>query len=161
MDKLNTTNGVFLDIIDTDTKLSQFNVFINGDKNTIRNKAIIGYAKEYRDLTNKLTPTFKQLALLEELILQQRAILNLTDIKVSFVREYIYVRTPFFRRNHSSKDIRVLVDRTEFWDNTDDLMNNPAFAQLAKQKLTDAMNEAYAENVVEYTKLTTKKIKTK
>jgi archaellum component FlaC len=153
MDKLNTTNGVFLDIIANDTELSKFDVFINGAKDTKKNKQLIGYTKEYKDLTKQYTSVFEKLALLEELILQQRAIYNLTDIKVSFVREYIYVRTPFFRRNHSSKDIRVLVDRNEFWDITDDLMNNPKFVEVAKQKLLDAMNASFNDNLEKYQKL--------
>lgn len=153
MDKLNTTNGVFLDIIANDTEISKYDVFINGAKDSQKNKQIIGYTKEYKDLTKQYAPVFEKLALLEELILQQRAIVNLTDIKVSFVREYIYVRTPFFRRNHSSKDIRVLVDRNEFWDNTDDLMNNPKFVEAAKQKLLDAMNASFKDNLEKYQKL--------
>lgn len=153
MDKLNTTNGIFLDLIANDTELSQFEVFINGPKDSKKNKTLIGYTKDYKDLTKQYTPVFEKLALLEELILQQRAILNLSDIKVSFVRDYIYVRTPFYRRNHSSKDIRVIVDRIEFWTDTDNLMNNPTFAVLAKQKLLDAMNAAYTENVEKFQKL--------
>lgn len=154
MDKLNTTNGVFLDLMANDTELSQFDVFLNSAKDSQKNKKLVGYTKEYKDLIKQHTPVFEKLAQLEELILQQRAILNLTDIKVSFVRDYIYVRTPFFRRNNATKDIRVIVDRVEFWSkSTEDLMANEQFVAKAKEKLLEAMNASYTENLEKFQKL--------
>jgi ERCC4-related helicase len=153
MNKLNTTNGVFIDIVGDDTTIPAYDTFIAFEKNSakVSKKKFTGLAKEYEFITSNNKKTFEQLAALEELILQERAITKLNDIKVSFVRDYIYVRTPFFRNSNTTKDIRVIVDRVEFCPGTaDELMNDPAFVQKAKDKLLEAMRKEHAENLKKY-----------
>jgi hypothetical protein len=88
---------------------------------------------------------------LEEIILQLRAVENLENIKLSIVRDYIYARCPFFRLGKSSKDIRIIVDRSEFWSvDLKSLLNNQNFMDKAKSKLIDAMNIEIKNNITEY-----------
>lgn len=65
------------------------------------------------------------------------------------VREYVYARCSFYRRGVQSKDIRVIVDKEEFWEfnKVDDLLNNTEFMEKATNKLTKAMDTEIKENV--------------
>ena len=149
MNKLNTTNGIFTEIVGDDSTIAAYDTFIAPEK--AATKKLTGLAKEYQFMTSMHKKTFDQLAALEELILQKRAIDNLNDFKVSFVREYIYAYVPFFRKTKMRKDIRVLVDRVEFFPGTaEELLNNPTFVQRAKDKLKEAMKEEYTENLQNY-----------
>ena len=98
---------------------------------------------------------FDKLAALEEIIMQLRSRDNICeDFKLSIVREYIYARTPFFRRDKGTKDIRVIVGLTEFYgDNTQNLMGNDEFVGKATSKLTDAMNQEISANISQYKKI--------
>lgn len=50
---------------------------------------------------------------MEEIIMQLHAIDSLAEVKLFVVRDYIYARAPFFRRYNKSKDLRVIVCKTE------------------------------------------------
>ena len=68
----------------------------------------------YKQVVTKWKSQFDTVALLEEIILQLRAKENISEIKLSVIRdEYIYARSPFFRRGGSTKDIRVIVGKTD------------------------------------------------
>lgn len=90
----------------------------------------------------------EKLALLEEIIMQLRSKENLDDIKFSLVREYIYARCPFYRRNKTAKEIRVIVDNIEFWEKyIDNLNDNKDIMNKAKTKLVKAMEKEIEENI--------------
>jgi predicted DNA-binding protein (UPF0278 family) len=67
------------------------------------------------------------------------------------VREYIYARCSFFRMGKTSKDIRVIVDNVEFWDNdVTNLFGNEKFMEKAKNKLVYAMTNEIESNIETY-----------
>ena len=74
------------------------------------------------------------------------------EIKLSLVRnEYIYARTPFYRKDKKAKDVRVIVDKIEFHPevgtNIEILIGNEDFMARAKEKLTSAMDSEIKENI--------------
>jgi hypothetical protein len=143
------TKGVFIDLIGSDTEIPSYDVFLTYE-NT-KNKTLNKYTKEYSKLITQHKPTINRMAKLEEIVLQLRAIEKVDDIKLSLVRDYIYARTPFFRLGKTTKDIRVLVDRSEFWTkDLESLLTNEAFMIKAKNKLIDAMNEEVSSNIKEF-----------
>lgn len=144
-----TTNGVFIDLIGSDTQVPSYDVFTNYE-NTNKNKKLSKYTKEYKDLITKHKSTIIRMASLEEIIMQLRSVeeLNTNTIKLSLVRDYIYARAPFFRVGKVTKDIRIIVDRSEFWTtDLDSLLTNQEFMNKAQKKLLDAMNEEIKENI--------------
>jgi hypothetical protein len=94
-------------------------------------------------------------AILEETILQLRAKENIREIKLSVVREeYIYARSPFYRKGSSTKDIRVIVGRTDInGDDLNRLEKDIQFMERAKRKIQVAMDKVISENKNELTKL--------
>lgn len=144
------TKGVFIDIVGSDTEIPLYDVFINYDGP--KSKTLNKYSKEYTKLITQHKSTINRMAKLEEIILQLRAVESDLDIKLSMVRdEYIYARTPFFRLGKTTKDIRVIVDRSEFWTNDlDSLILNEEFMKKAKSKLIKAMNEEIKLNISEF-----------
>jgi hypothetical protein len=83
--------------------------------------------------------------------MQMRSMENIEDIKLSLVREYIYARCSFFRMGKTSKDIRVIVDNVEFWDNdVTNLFGNEKFMEKAKNKLVYTMRTEIESNIETY-----------
>jgi hypothetical protein len=77
-----------------------------------------------------------------------------SDVKLSLVREYLYARYPFYRKGMLTKDIRVIVDKSEFWgDNLNVLLKNKEFMTKATDKLSKAMDEEINSNLHEYNNL--------
>ena len=76
------------------------------------------------------------------------------EIKLSLVRECLYARYPFYRKGMTTKDIRVIVDKSEFWgQDLNILIKNKDFMSKAKEKLVTAMNEIIDSNLHEYKKM--------
>ncbi len=72
-----------------------------------------------KDIVKEIGGDYTKLASLEEIIIQMRIREDLSDIKLTQVREYIYARTPFYRKDKKSKDVRVIVDKVEFHPESD------------------------------------------
>ena len=76
---------------------------------------------------------------------------DLSDIKLSLVREYIYARTPFYRKDKKAKDVRVIVDKVEFQPQVtagvEILLGNQEFMAKATEKLGQAMDNEIQENL--------------
>lgn len=147
-------NGVFTEIVGTPKQLSQFEQFLNMDPNESSDE-LKRLTYTYRNIVTKWKANFDSAALLEETILQLRAKENITEIKLSIVRnDYIYARSPFYRRGGSTKDIRVIVGKTDIdGDDLNRLSKNIQFMERAKRKIQVAMDKIIAENKNELTEL--------
>lgn len=98
---------------------------------------------EYADTYIEIAPVIERLAKIEEIVLQQRCMKNM-KIKLSILRDYVYARTPFYRRDKSTNDIRVIVSRIDLiYPNKiptlDELYKDENFMADAKTKLSEAM----------------------
>jgi hypothetical protein len=92
---------------------------------------------------------FEMLAKLEEIIMQLRSKETAgDDIKLSLVREYIYARTLFYREGKGTKDIRVIVGKTDIYGTeVTNLTVDESFMELAKEKLLRVMDLEIQENI--------------
>jgi hypothetical protein len=146
-----TIEGVFTNIVGTSSEISTYNQFINQGEDLNISKELQDLTDTYVKLVNEHKNTFEQLASLEEIIMQMRIKENLDDIKLSLVREYIYARTPFYRKDKKAKDVRVIVDKIEFHPevnaNIEILLGNDEFMVRAKEKLEIAMDTEIKENI--------------
>ena len=148
------TEGVFTDIVGGGTQIASYDSFINYGTDLKNSKELKKYTKQYTDLIMENKNTFLKLSKLEEVIMQQRSMENIDDIKLSLVREYIYARCPFYRKGKLSKDIRVIVDKSEFYEESvEDLPKNKAFMDRAIEKLKKAMMTEIKENIHELEKI--------
>ena len=152
MGRINKTiDGVFIDIVGSKTELSSYDQFINHGEGKKYSKELTQLTGMYQNLIAESKVTFEQLASLEEIIMQMRIREDLSDIKLTQVREYIYARTPFYRKDKKSKDVRVIVDKVEFHPESDGkleiLFGNKEFMERAKNKLGQAMDLEIAENI--------------
>jgi hypothetical protein len=151
MGRINKTiEGVFIDIVGNSSKLSGYDQFLNqGNDNPSRE--LNKLTNDYKSLIVGHKEIFEQLAALEEVIMQLRIRENLDDIKLSQVREYVYARTPFYRKDKVAKDVRVIVDKMEFHPegdgNIDILLGKKDFMEKAKYKLAQAMDNEIEENI--------------
>ena len=147
-------NGVFSQVVGTDKELSQFELFLNQSPDKMSGE-LHDFTDYYKQVVTKWKSQFDTVALLEEIILQLRAKENITEVKLSVIRgEYIYARSPFYRRGGSTKDIRVIVGKTDLdGDDIDMLYKDPSFMRRAHDKIMVAMNSVIAENKNTYVKL--------
>ena len=150
------TDGVFVDIVGTAKEINLYTEFLNNIDS--KSKNLKSLRKEYDALTGQNKNLFEKLAKLEEVILQIRAkeliMSGPSEVKLSLVREYLYARYPFYRKGMLTKDIRVIVDKSEFWgDNLNVLLKNKEFMTKATDKLSKAMDEEINSNLHEYNNL--------
>ena len=146
-----TIEGVFIDIVGSPSEVSGYDQFLNHGNDVEYTKELKEMTELYKSMVIKNKDAFEQLATLEEIIMQMRIRENLEDIKLSQVREYIYARTPFYRKDKKSKDVRVIVNKVEFYPESDGnleiLFGDVAFMEKAKYKLVQAMDSEIAENI--------------
>jgi hypothetical protein len=135
------TKGVFIDIITDDTNM--ITNFLNEERTLKQTKSSKEFLSLYKDKLTDVADTLTELSDIEEIILQYRSLNNLDDIKFSIIRDYIYARTPFYRKGKKTKDIRVIVskvsDVVDSEEELDTVYNDQRFIQLAKVKLTEAI----------------------
>jgi hypothetical protein len=94
----------------------------------------------YTKILEDIAPSITALVTLEETLVQLRCRESM-EIKLSFLKNYIYARTLFYRSKNDVKDIRVIVGKiSEDGDDPDVLLNDPVFMGIAKAKLEDAMD---------------------
>ena len=146
MKEMKPTQGVMINVKD------DVNRFIGEDGD----KPIF---KLYTDVYSAIKYHIEQMAYLEELILQQKCLGTNPDnlkVKLSFLREYVYARCPFYRKDKSTKDIRIIVSRIDLIDPTnpnpsiEDLEKDVAFMRRAKVKLIEAMVDEFADKSKAY-----------
>lgn len=98
-------------------------------------------AKElYRKLLENIAPSITALVTLEEALVQLRC-REYMDIKLSFIKNYIYARSLFYRSENDVKDIRVIVGKiSDHGDDPQVLLDDDVFMVLASMKLKEAMD---------------------
>lgn len=149
------TGGVFTEIVGDTNGSDSYYQFLYG-MGRVPSKELKKLNGEYLTLINNHRHVFEKLAKLEEVILQIRSRDTIMkgsteEIKLSLVRDYIYSRHPFYRKDMKTKDIRVIVDKSEFWgEDLDVLMTIPEFSEKSKTKLIDAMNIQIHETLSKY-----------
>lgn len=148
------TDGVFADLVGTSKEIDKYDEFLNCIDS--KSKSLKNLKKEYEIMTGSNKKLFNKLAKLEEIILQIRAKESMVnggteELKLSLVRDYLYARYPFYRKGMTTKDIRVIVDKSEFWgDDLDRLTKNNEFMTKAVEKLEKVMSVEIDYNVFEY-----------
>lgn len=151
------TEGVFAEMVGTSKQISKHDEFLNNIDS--KSKNLKNLRKDYENMIGSNKNLFNKLAKLEETILQIRAkesmMTGQTDlIKLSLVREYLYARYPFYRKGMTTKDIRVIVDKSEFWGgDLNILVKNKEFMSKAIEKLQKAMDVEIDNNLHEYKNL--------
>lgn len=142
MTEIKPTQGVMINVPD-DIKR-----FIGTDESPM--------ISEYADTYVEIAHVVEKLSKIEEIVLQQRCMKEENiKIKLSILREYVYARTPFYRRSKSTKDIRVIVSRIDLiYPNKiptlDQLYEDSEFMDKAKAKLVDAMKTEFEETYANY-----------
>jgi len=149
-----TIDGVFTDLVEVG-QVPSYEKFINYGNDIKPSRELKKITTEYKNLTKMFGPTVEKLATMEEIIMQMRSKENIDEIRLSIVRDYLYARCSFYRRGKLSKDIRVIVDKAEFWEDktVDELLSNKEFMEKATSKLTKAMDGEIKNNIHEYTKM--------
>ena len=134
--------GVFVELMATPTRKSAFETFVNKEhfmNSSFETELLV---EKYTDTVNSIQRELKLASLLEELIMLHRAKNNIRDIKISLVREYIYVRMNCYRPTIAAKDVRVIVGTIpQYGDNVDALFANADFMRKAKQKIEFQIDE--------------------
>lgn len=148
------TEGVFSEMVGNDKTVSLYEKFINYGKDLKIGKELQKFTQEYQSIIDENKTNFERLSRLEEIIMQLRSIENISDVKLSLVREYIYARCPFFRLGRDSKDIRVIVGTTDLnGQKLDKLVDNQDFMEKAYDKLRVAMKFEVDNNISDYKKI--------
>ena len=153
MGRVNKKNeGVFVELVGSDEKINAFDVFINNNNPTEMSETLSTFVQDYKTTVDKFRKDFSRLSVLEELIMQLRS-KETMEIKLSIAgggssgtSQYVYARSNFYRKEKVAKDIRVVVDPLEFWQdkiktNVDDLRSHKDFMQKATDKLLRAMED--------------------
>ena len=134
--------GVFVELMATQTRKSAVETFVNKEHMMNSSYESEVLVEEYIDTVNSIQRELELASLLEELIMLHRAKNNIRDIKISLVREYIYVRMNCYRPNIAAKDVRVIVGTTsQYGDNVEALFANADFMEKAKRKIEGQIDE--------------------
>ena len=151
------TGGVFTGIVGTSEKISSYDKFLNHtvDMNQPHSEELVKHCNRYKDFIGMMKTNFEKLAKLEGVIMQMRAKeLIAEEVKLSLVRnEYIYARTLFYREDRETKDIRIIVGKTEFYgSDLEALSQDETFMAIAKDKLNKAIDKEIKRNLKELEK---------
>jgi hypothetical protein len=144
------SKGVFTEIVETEKKKSLFNQFITDVSSDNNSQTVNQLLSRYKKLISNYENVFKELALIEESILQIKTRDSVRDIKLYMVRDYIYARTNFFRLGNDFKDIRIIVDKINNYgiteDNLSSLLENEKFMDKLTRKLNSVMDNEIKTN---------------
>jgi hypothetical protein len=133
---------------------------LDGELGLQETKGLIAWKKRYADLAENFVDDLRDLALMEEIIIQMRAKQVIkSEIRLSLSRNYVYARSLFYRRGNQINDIRVVVGKTEEFGTSDFALLNirletdPAFLVLCVSKLETAMDLEIERTIVELNKV--------
>jgi hypothetical protein len=114
MGNLNKDNqGVFVNVTGTDNTVPAYEQFINKPNQDLHPEyCLANYITEYNTKVQQHKLDIEQLAHLEKIIMQIRALSNLTgNVKLYTVRDtYIYARCSFYRNYSETNEVRLLID---------------------------------------------------
>lgn len=163
MGKLN--NGVFLKVVGNQEQRPQWEQFMTDDHGTDLHPEI-GLAKFeqlYKERVTAMKSDLQELADLEVIVLQIRALSNLVgNVKLYTVKDkYIYARVNFYRTDNDVNELRVLIDPIDihFPSGTADpeiLFGNEDFMKKVYYRLQTSMLATIIENVDNFTKIYSK-----
>ena len=116
------------------------------------------YVNQYKALTAENHAAVEAMALLETIIMQLKARMEMKDITIYFNRKkYIYARCPFFKIDREVKEIRVCVepiaayfDNGPAQENLAILMVHDEFMKKAYDKVAEAMDVEIKNSVKIY-----------
>jgi hypothetical protein len=160
MGKLN--NGVFLKVTGNQEQRPQWEQFITDDHGTDLHPEIglARFVEVYKERITSVKTDLQELADLEVIILQIRALSNLIgNVKLYTVKDkYIYARTNFYRTDNDINELRVLIDPIDLYfpNGTVDpqiLFGNEDFMKKVYYKIRTSMLETIIENVDNFTKI--------
>ena len=160
MGKLN--NGVFLKVIGDQETIPQWQQFMTDDHGTDLHPEIglARFNERYKELVTGMKTDLQELADLEVIILQIRALSNLVgNVKLYTVKDkYIYARFNFYRTDNNINELRVLIDPIDlhFPDGAADpeiLFGNEDFMKKVYYKLRMSMLTTLTENVENFMKI--------
>lgn len=103
----------------------------------------------YMTILMKINRDLRNLATLEEIIVQLRSIECIdSEIKLILQREYIYARSTFLRVDKETKDIRAIIGKTDVYG-TDlvKLANDPEFMEKARKAIHNVMTIEIEKNL--------------
>ena len=150
-----TISGVFVNIVGTSNEFPTYDRFIKDGDKLSSSHALKKYTQKFNDLIKEHEESLYILANLEEIILQMRVMENLdvSQIKLSVTRGYIYARCPFYRREHVANNVTAIVGLTDAWgDHMDLLMYDPEFMNKALSKLKQVMKEDIETSIKKHKK---------
>ncbi len=114
MGNLNKDNqGVFLNVVGSSSSIPDYEQFINRPNQDLHPEyCLANYITEYTSKVQQHKLDIQQLAHLETIIMQIRALSNLFgNVKLYTVRDtYIYARSSFYRNDSEINEIRLLID---------------------------------------------------
>lgn len=160
MGKLN--NGVFLKVVGDRETIPQWEQFITDDGTDLNpENGLAKFLESYKIKVTEIKTDLQQLADLEVIILQARALSNLFgNVKLYTVKDkYIYARTNFYRTDNNINELRVLIDPIDLYFpngttvDPDILFGNEEFMKKVYDKLSDSMMITLKENVDNFVKI--------
>jgi len=163
MGKLN--NGVFLKVTGNQEQRPQWEQFITDDHGTDLHPEIglARFVEIYKERITSVKTDLQELADLEIIILQIRALSNLVgNVKLYTVKDkYIYARYNFYRTDNDINELRVLIDPIDLYFpigtvDPEILFGNEDFMKKVYYKLRTSMLETIIENVDNYVKIYSK-----
>ncbi|MFD3409042.1 hypothetical protein SKC37_10265 [Aquirufa sp. HETE-83D] len=134
--------GVFVELKATHKRKSAIQTFVDKEHfmNSSQESRLL--LEEYTETVLAMQRELKLASLLEELIMLHRAKNNIKNLKISFVREYIYVRMHCYRPDNETNDLRVIMGTTyQHGDNVEALYANSDFMSKANEKMESQIDE--------------------
>ncbi len=163
MGKLN--NGVFLKVVGDQETIPQWQQFITDDGTDLNpENGLARFIESYKTLVTDIKTDLHQLADLEVIVLQARALSNLIgNVKLYTVKDkYIYARTNFYRTDNNINELRLLIDPIDLHFpegmtvDPDILFGNQDFMKKVYDKLSESMLATLTENVDNFVKIYSK-----
>jgi hypothetical protein len=160
MGKLN--NGVFLKVVGDQETIPQWEQFITDDGTDLNpENGLAKFIETYKTKVTEIKTDLQQLADLEVIVLQARALSNLFgNIKLYTVKDkYIYARTNFYRTDNEINELRILIDPIDLHFpngmtvDPDILFGKEEFMRKVYDKLSDSMMITLRENVDNFIKI--------
>lgn len=165
MGNLNKDNqGVFLNVVGSTSSIPDYEQFINRPSQDLHPEyCLANYVNDYSAKVQQHKLDIQQLAHLETIIMQIRALSNLSgNIKLYTVRNtYIYARCPFHRNDSDINEVRVLIDLIELHFPQGDpdlriLFGKKDFMDRVYDRVTTVMRAELNGNIADYKKIYSK-----